>query len=133
MPTNGVTICCTDINARRHFEPVCLLAQQSALALNLTKLRRLADRVGRDYGTSSAGSPKFVEVCEALGLEEEETMDEAVSIDEEAFAAACRANAQGTVLGTRRSGRSGGWFEKLELELVEERGWLASLCAACGF
>ena len=55
--------------------------------------------------------------------------DPAVSIDEEAFAAACRAQPEKTVLG---EWMDCAWFEKLGLGLVEGRSCLAELCAACG-
>ena len=52
--------------------------------------------------------------------------------EEEAFAAACRAKPEETVLGHASITRSSGWFEKLELGLVEERSCLADLCTTCG-
>eukprot|EP01045_Picozoa_sp_COSAG04_P021972 COSAG04_NODE_2419_length_4162_cov_3.588481_4_plen_550_part_00 len=87
--------------------------------LGPTELRRLADRAERR---------RYDEVCEALGLV---AANEAVSLGEEAFAAACRAKPEQTVLGDEVF-RRGAWFATLQLGLVEERGCLADLCAACG-
>eukprot|EP01045_Picozoa_sp_COSAG04_P008194 COSAG04_NODE_450_length_14158_cov_17.389573_4_plen_633_part_00 len=87
--------------------------------LGPTELRRLADRAERR---------RYDQVCEALGLV---AANEAVSISEEAFAAACRAKPEQTVLGDVVY-RRGAWFATLQLDLVEERSCLADLCAACG-
>ena len=48
--------------------------------------------------------------------------DEAVSIDKEAFAAACRADPD----------RTGRLFARLRLKLVEERSCLGDFLAICG-
>ena len=55
-----------------------------------------------------------------------------VTIREEAFAARCRARSDETVDGDAGRHRSSGWFEKLRLELVEERSCATDLYACCG-
>ena len=99
--------------------------------LGTTELIRLADRVGNAYnegkdGGEASAEDKFKEVCDTLGLGPH-AADEAASIDEVAFAAACRA--QEIRHGNRPVEV---WFAKLELELVEERSCLDDLCLCCG-
>ena len=54
------------------------------------------------------------------------------TIGKQAFAAACRAQPDQTVVGNSASYLSSGWFEKLRLDLVEERSCIADLCTCCG-
>ena len=94
--------------------------------LGLTELKRLADRVGWFY----TAEQKLKEVCDALGLD---AADEAVSIDEQAFAIECRAHEpakrapnEDVMQPVER------WFTELQLKLVEERSCLDDVLAICG-
>eukprot|EP01045_Picozoa_sp_COSAG04_P008202 COSAG04_NODE_450_length_14158_cov_17.389573_12_plen_332_part_00 len=92
--------------------------------LGATELLRLADRVSDEMYDDDDPEKRLEEVCGALGLG---AADEAVSIDEEAFAVACRARKnKGAPFPVKE------WFAKLGLGLAEERSCLADLCAACG-
>eukprot|EP01045_Picozoa_sp_COSAG04_P006034 COSAG04_NODE_290_length_17835_cov_11.494982_9_plen_67_part_00 len=65
-------------------------------------------------------------MCKTLGLDVDEGA--AMAIDEEAFAAACRA--QPNDVRERRPVEK--WFAELQLKLVEERSCLDDVLATCG-